>query len=50
MKRPQFIRSSSFRWALMLAIALASIVVTLFGFTYWQTANYLTARGRIKWS
>jgi signal transduction histidine kinase len=28
----------------MLAVALASIVVALFGFTYWQTASYLTAR------
>jgi signal transduction histidine kinase len=44
MKRPQFIRSSSFRRALMLAIALAAIVVALFGYTYWQTASYLTAR------
>jgi signal transduction histidine kinase len=44
MKRPQFVRSSSFRWALTLATALASIVVILFGFTYWQTASYLTAR------
>jgi signal transduction histidine kinase len=44
MKRPQFLRSSSFRWALMLAVALAAIVVALFGFTYWQTASYLTAR------
>jgi signal transduction histidine kinase len=44
MRPPQFIRSSSFRWALVLAMALASIVVALFGFTYWQTASYLTAR------
>ena len=44
MKRPQFLRSSSFRWALMLAVALAAIVVALFGFTYLQTASYLTAR------
>jgi signal transduction histidine kinase len=28
----------------MLAVALATIVVALFGFTYWQTASYLTAR------
>jgi signal transduction histidine kinase len=44
MKRLRFIRSSAFRWALMLAVALAAIVVVLFGFTYWQTASYLTAR------
>jgi signal transduction histidine kinase len=44
MIRPQFLRSSSFRWALMLALALAAIVAALFGFTYWQTASYLTAR------
>jgi hypothetical protein len=34
----------AFRWALMFAVALAAIVVALFGFTYWQTASYLTAR------
>jgi signal transduction histidine kinase len=44
MKRPPFVRSSSFRWAVMLAAALAAIVVALFGFIYWQTASYLTAR------
>jgi hypothetical protein len=44
LRRPRFIRSSSFRWTLIFAITLASIVVALFGFTYWKTASYLTAR------
>jgi signal transduction histidine kinase len=44
MNRAPFLRSSSFRWALMLAVALAAIVAALFGFIYWQTASYLTAR------
>ena len=44
MKRPRFIRSSSVRWALMLAAGLTTIIVALFGFIYWQTASYLTAR------
>jgi len=38
------IRSASFRWALMLAAALTAIVVGSFGFVYWKTDEYLTAR------
>jgi signal transduction histidine kinase len=44
MKQPQFLSSTSFRWALMLAGAFAAIVIGLFGFIYWQTADYLTMR------
>lgn len=44
MIRPQFLSSTSFRWALMLAAAFAAIVVALFGFIYWQTSDYLTMR------
>ncbi len=38
MIRPQFLSSTSFRWALMLAAAFAVIVIALFGFIYWQTS------------
>jgi signal transduction histidine kinase len=38
------LRSTSFRWAMALAAALAAIVIALFGFIYWETASYLTAR------
>jgi signal transduction histidine kinase len=41
---PELVRSTSFRWALMLAAALAAIVILLFGFVYWKTDSYLTAR------
>ncbi len=44
MIRPQFLSSTSFRWALMLAAAFAAIVIALFGFIYWQTSDYLTVR------
>ncbi len=44
MIRPQFLSSTSFRWALMLAAAFAVIVIALFGFIYWQTSDYLTVR------
>lgn len=40
----QFLSSTSFRWALMLAGAFAAIVMALFGFIYWQTTDYLTMR------
>lgn len=44
MRQPQFIRSTTFRWALAVAGAFAVFVVTLFGFIYWKTDNYLIAR------
>ena len=40
----ELVRSTSFRRALMLALALAAVIVALFGFVYWKTDNYLTAR------
>jgi signal transduction histidine kinase len=41
---PELLRSTSFRRTLMLAAALTAIIVALFGFVYWKTDNYLTAR------
>jgi hypothetical protein len=41
---PELVRSTSFRRALMLAAALTAIIVALFGFVYWKTDDYLTAR------
>lgn len=41
---PELLRSASFRWALMLAAVLTVGVIALFGFVYWKTDSYLTAR------
>jgi signal transduction histidine kinase len=41
---PELVRSTSFRRALMLGAALTAIIVALFGFVYWKTDDYLTAR------
>jgi signal transduction histidine kinase len=41
---PELVRSTSFRRALILAAALTAIIVALFGFVYWKTDSYLTAR------
>src|SRR6266576_2873092 len=44
MRQPQFIRSNTFHWALMVAGVFAVFVIVLFGFIYWQIDEYLTAR------
>src|SRR5258707_8104874 len=44
MRQPQFIRSNTFHWALMVAGVFAVFVIVLFGFIYWQIDAYLTAR------
>jgi signal transduction histidine kinase len=44
MRSPQFIQSTTFRWALTVAGILAIFVTLLFGFIYWKTDNYLVAR------
>jgi signal transduction histidine kinase len=41
---PDFIRSSTFRWTLVVSGAFAVCIVLLFGFIYWQTASYITRR------
>jgi signal transduction histidine kinase len=44
MRQPQFIRSNTFHWALMVAGVFAVFVIVLFGFIYWQIDDYLTTR------
>ena len=44
MRQPQFIRSTTFRWALAVAGVLAIFVIVLFGFIYWKTDSYLIVR------
>ena len=44
MRQLPFIRSTTFHWALAVAGMFAIFVTVLFGFTYWQTDQYLIAR------
>ena len=44
MRQPQFIRSNTFHWALMVAGVFAVFVIVLFGFIYWQIDDYLKTR------
>jgi hypothetical protein len=44
MRQPQFIRSTTFRWALAVAVVLAVFVIVLFGFIYWKADSYLIER------
>src|SRR5258705_11095598 len=44
MRQPQFIRSNTFHWALMVGGVFAVFVIVLFGFIYWQMNDYLTTR------
>ena len=42
MRLPEFVRSTTVRWALAVAGAFGVCTLLLFGFVYWQTATYLT--------
>src|SRR4030088_314625 len=44
MRQPQFIRSNTFHWALLVAGVFAVFVIVLFGFIYWKIDDYLTVR------
>lgn len=44
MRQPQFMRSTTFHWTLMVAGVFAVFVVVLFGFIYWKTDEYLIKR------
>ncbi len=44
MPQSEFIRSNTFRWALIVAGAFAVLIMALFGFIYWKTDEYLVAR------
>jgi signal transduction histidine kinase len=39
---PEFVHSTTFRWALGVAGAFGACTLLLFGFVYWQTATYVT--------
>jgi signal transduction histidine kinase len=41
---PEFIRTTTFRWTLVVSGAFALCILLMFGFVYWQTAAYMTAR------
>lgn len=44
MRQPQFMRSTTFHWTLMVAGVFAIFVIVLFGFIYWKTDEYLIKR------
>ncbi len=44
MRQPQFMRSNTFHWALMVAGVFAVFIIVLFGFISWKIDDYLTAR------
>ena len=44
MHLPELTRTTTFRWGLAVAAMLALYVILLFGFIYWRTGQYLTAR------
>src|SRR5258707_14432817 len=44
MRQPQFIHSTTFRWALAVPGVLAIFVIVLFGFIYWKTDSHLIER------
>lgn len=43
MSLPDFLRTTTFRWALAVASAFVLCTLLLFGFVYWQTAAYMTS-------
>lgn len=44
MPRPEFMRTSTFRWAIIVGGVFALFINVLFSFIYWRTDNYLIAR------
>ena len=40
-RQPDFVRSTTFRWALAVAGAFVLCTVVLFGFVYWRTTSYI---------
>jgi signal transduction histidine kinase len=41
---PDFARTATFRWTLAAASAFGVCILLLFGFVYWQIADYMTSR------
>jgi signal transduction histidine kinase len=44
---PDFARTTTFRWTLAIAGAIALYTVVMFGFVYWQTAAYLLSENDV---
>ena len=44
MRLPDFVRTTTFRWALLVASMYSVCMVVLFGVIYWRTGQYLTTR------
>jgi signal transduction histidine kinase len=42
-RQPDFVRSTTFRWALAVAGAFVLCTVVLFGFVYWRTTSYFSS-------
>jgi hypothetical protein len=42
LRMPEFMRTTTFRWTLVVSGALAACILLMFGFVYWQTADYMT--------
>jgi signal transduction histidine kinase len=43
LRMPEFMRTTTFRWTLVVSGALAACILLMFGFVYWQTADYMNA-------
>ena len=41
---PEFVRTTTFRWALTVSSAFLVCTLVLFGFVYWQTAVYVMSK------
>src|SRR5215813_15646151 len=41
---PDFIRTTTFRWTLVVSGAFALCILLMFGLVFWRTADYMTER------
>jgi signal transduction histidine kinase len=41
---PEFVRTTTFRWTVIVASIFGVCIIVLFGFIYWQAAAYMTSR------
>ena len=41
---PEFVRTTGFRWTLLISGAFAICILLMFVFVYWQTSVYMTAK------
>ena len=42
MRLPEFIRTTTFRWTLVVSGAFALCILLMFGFVYWRVTAYMT--------